>query len=211
MKTWCLLAMSLALPLAGIAGTITVYNTGLDSSGNVITVNGDIDAHYTDSIVGNTVYYVDPNPAWANLGGVAGYIAPSTDQGASYDGGVYTLDYNLSVDLTGFDPSSVAISGEWSTDNFGNDILVNGNSTGQTNGDYADLTSFSLSGSSGFFTSGVNTLTFVWGNSGGPGGLGVIFTSATANPAAPEPGSLLLLGAGLATLAAIGRRRFRRN
>ncbi|HMC62939.1 MAG TPA: PEP-CTERM sorting domain-containing protein, partial [Candidatus Solibacter sp.] len=156
-----------------------------------------------------TVFAISPNAAWVSPGGSAEYIAPDISQGAAFSGGVYTLDYVTSFDLTGFNPSSVLINGLWSTDNSGVDIFVNGHSTGMTSPSFTSLTSFALSGGSGFFTSGANELDFRWSNAGGPGGLAVIFSLATADPASqgvPEPASLFLLGAGLATLAVAGQR-----
>jgi hypothetical protein len=191
MKFWPLLAISLALPLTGSAATIAgLFNTGVDGTGTPLSANS-VDPHYTDANSNNNV-------------------APDTSQGAGYLGGIYTLDYMISFDLTGFDPASVAIAGRWSTDNSGLDILVNGHSTGFSSPSYSALTPFSLSGGSGFFTSGINTLDFKWSNSGGPGGVAIVFDRSSADPGstgAPEPGSMILFGAGLVAVALIGRRK----
>jgi hypothetical protein len=195
----------MALPLGSFAGSITtLFNTGVSSTGAVLA-DGSIDANYTNP--GNTVFVAPAYATWIDPGPSAKYVAPDTNQGRDFGdvAGVYTLDYLTTFDLTGFDPATVSIVGRWSTDNTGNDILVNGHSTGNTNNSFISFTGFSLSGSSGFFTSGINTLDFNWSNTGMPGGLLVIFDSATAN--SPEPASMILIGAGLTALALIGRRK----
>ena len=50
------------------------------------------------------------------------------------------------LDLTGLDPLTAVIQGSWSTDNSGNDILVNGVSTGNTSPSFGGFTSFNLAG-----------------------------------------------------------------
>jgi hypothetical protein len=153
------------------------------------------------------VFAETANGAWFSPGTIARYVSPDA---ASQGNGVYTVDYSTTIDLTGLDPTSVNITGGWSTDNVGNNIFVNGNSTGFTSPSFGSLTSFALTGASGFFHSGVNTIDFQWANQGGPGGLLVEFTSATANAAAagaPEPASLVLFAAGLAGLVVAKRRR----
>ncbi len=202
-----MLALSVVLPLTGSSTTIAgLFNTGVDGTGTPLPVNS-VDPHYQDANLSNTIFVVPTNGSWVSVPGAA-YVAPDTNQGGSYLGGVYSLDYLLTFDLTGFDPASVLIVGEWSTDNFGSDILVNGHSTGNTNSGFGSLKTFSLSGGSGFFTSGINTLDFQWGNSGGPGGVAIIFDRSSADPTgAPEPGSMILFGAGLVTVGLFGRRK----
>src|SRR6185436_7645458 len=91
-------------------------------------------------------------------------------------------------DLTGFDPASVAITGFWSTDNEGLDILVNGVSTGQRNtAQFPSFTPFSVT--SGLLA-GLNNIDFKLNNSAvGYTGLRVDNVSAlgTALPAGTAP------------------------
>ena len=201
--------LGFAFATCGFSGQITIFNTGENSDGSVAT-QGVADPNYTNSP--NTVFVLGaPNNNWIAPDENAEYVGPDAGDGSSFDGGTgsgpgfYTLDYFVNFDLTGFDPSTVVIQGKWSTDNGGNDILINGNSTGSTSPGFTSFSTFNIS--SGFLP-GVNTLDFNWTNLGGPGGLLVEFTSATgaADPSVPEPGTITMLAAGLAALV-FGRRR----
>jgi hypothetical protein len=205
MKLFGLLFISAALPLCSFASQIDLHNTGVNANGTLAAV-GSTDQFYTSA--GTTVFVVAQHPAWAVPGG-ANYVAPDTNQGQDYSGGVYALDYSTSFDLAGLDSTSVLIEGSWSTDNYGTDILVNGVSSGFTSPGFGSFSTFSLAGSSGLFHDGMNTLDFQWGNTGGPGGIAVQFSTATASPT-PEPASLALVGLGLGILG-IGNLRRKRN
>jgi hypothetical protein len=204
MKKLSLLFLAIALPSAGFASTIAIFNTGVDSFGTPLA-SGTIDPHYADANISNSVFAETQNGAWVGTGGLGMYISPNA---VTQGDGSYTLDYLTTIDLTGLDPTSVQITGGWSTDNFGNNISVNGHATGFTSPGFSGLTGFTLLGSSGFFTSGINVLDFQWGNSGGPGGVLIEYTSATANAVTgtPEPATLVLFGTGLIGLAAFRRR-----
>jgi hypothetical protein len=62
------------------------------------------------------------------------------------------------VDLTGLDPTTALVTGQWATDNAGNDILINGISTAQTSGGFNTFTAFMISSN---FVPGINTVDFV--------------------------------------------------
>ena len=195
MKT---LAGIVLLATAGFGGTFNVLSTGMNSTtpGDFATPGG-LDPHYTSG--SGPVYVLTVvNRNWLGSDSLSQWIGPDPIDGGQYAGALYNLDYQVSFDLTGLDPATASISGYWSTDNYGHNILINGTSTGQTTGltlfDYENFFYFSISSG---FRPGINTLDFLWENSGGPGGLRVEFNSGTADPA-PEPGTFVLLGIAIA-------------
>jgi len=160
---------------------------------------------------------------WVQNGPNSNWISPSPDT----NGVSSIFTYSTTFDLAGLDQASARITGSWSTDDPGwmflNGQLVSSLPYGwmflqlygqqqvgtdaQGNPIYANH-DFTLS--TGFLP-GVNTLEFlVWNSGGGPTGLRVEIASATANPV-PEPGTMLLLGSGLAWLVGYGRRRMKKQ
>ena len=109
--------------------------------------------------------------------------------------------FKQAFNLLGLDASTVVITGRWSSDNLGVDILVNGTSTGFKNdAQFGGWTDFSLSSADGHaFQAGDNELTFVVNNAPpdlNPVGLRVEFSSATAD-VIPEPSATVLCAFGL--------------
>lgn len=191
----------------------TLFNTGVDASGTPLP-NGAPEIHYTLASVpgGPTAVRVAtsangfPIPPWIGDDGSSAWIGPNSD--SSLDGPVGQYDYRTTFSLSGFVASSASITGMWSTDNEGIDILLNGVSTGQSIPIDTSFTSFhAFSLSSGFVT-GTNTLDFIVNNDGGPTGLRVEMTgTATPAPALiPEPASLALFGTALLAIFARQRR-----
>jgi hypothetical protein len=198
-----------------------LFNTGVDGSGNKIfpanTTTADL--HYT-MIANNfgslstTTFVVEfPPGSWVQSADAA-YIAVDGSDGSSIGGGNYTVTYRTNFTLPGnANLGSVNIAGQWSTDNVGLDILINGFSTGFTSGGFGPFTNFTLP--TGHYNTGTNALDFQWQNQGGPGGLDVRFTSksftTTVTSTTPEPGSLALLtGLGISG-SLFARRRQRRK
>ncbi len=199
-----------AVPIPG------VYSTGVDNSGDLLTV-GAVDSHYSlmfsDDVL--TPRAIIPHSAWVDdTQDFAQWINPASEQNpagtARFAPGNYA--YQLTLDLTGFDPSTAIISGQWATDNSAS-ILLNGNATGITKPErgFESLDPFVLDFG---FLSGVNTLTFLVNNAGSsnnPTGLYVNMTSDISATVVPEPSTLALLGFGSLGVWFAGRRAHRRN
>jgi hypothetical protein len=198
-----------------LLATNLLYNTGVDPTGATLAA-GSTDAHYQlfsqPGPQGFTATVQDasigaPIPPWVGNTGTSAWIGLNS---ASSSGPVGTYDYRTTLDLTGIAHDWVNITGQWTTDNEGLDILVNGISTGNSiaygspgNYSFDHLTPFTLNTN---FVDGVNTIDFVVYNSEvgaspngpNPTGVQVEFDSATA--ATPEPGTLAMLMSGTALL-----------
>lgn len=191
-----------------------LFNTGVNASGTPLPDGTPNDPHYAlVSVPGGTTTTLVrtsaggyPIPPYIGDDSLSAWIGPNAFQ---LDGPVGTYDYQTTFDLTGFVPSTAMIMGEWSTDNNGLMILLNGVDTGNPGTSFTQF-------SAGFapfmvmtgFHPGINTLDFLVNNGGGPTALRVEMTG-TATPT-PEPGSLILLGTGLAGLAGGIRRKLNR-
>jgi hypothetical protein len=182
------------------AAAITIYSTGIDNSGNLLSA-GSTDPHYQSILSpdpSSTAYVTTPYPNWVKSP-AAGWLAPYPDSTNAFTapaaGGDYV--YRTTFDLTGLSPESARLEGRWATDNAGLDILLNGLSTGNSvpfgSGpfSYEVLTNFVIING---FVPGVNTLDFVVNNfidiSGTPNPTGLIVEiTGTAEPVVPEPGT----------------------
>jgi hypothetical protein len=142
-----------------------LFNTGVDGSG-VSLASGTVDPHWRitssvdpgfpgpDALVLNDVGF--PIPPWLENDQFSKWIAPQADQSAGNLEGDY--NYRTTFDVTGFDPATVRVVGEWAIDNTGLDILANGTSSGQRNdGGFTGWTAFHVDSG---FVAGVNTLDF---------------------------------------------------
>ncbi len=167
--THALLSGSPAIDMGGgtpIAGLL--FNTGVDSQGNLLGDSVD-DPHYTifsqpagGSLTDQTVPANGfPIPPWLPNEVDSRWIGPATND-AQGPAGEYV--YRTTFDLSGLDFANweFQITGRWASDNNGTDILINGVSTGQTNGQFTAFSSFAVSAG---FVPGLNTLDFVVQNS----------------------------------------------
>jgi len=171
---------NLAGPLSRTPLHFALFNTGVSNS-SALLPGGATDPHYAliksadPSFPGPAAIVVNPTggypiPPWMSDGPLSEWIALSANEDTIDTSGLYV--YRTTFNLTGLYPGTAVITGKWSTDNNGVDILINGVSTGITHpdGDSSGFTSFTISKG---FVSGLNTLDFEVNN--GP-------TGGSANP-----------------------------
>ena len=196
------------------AVTITsLFNTGVNTGGTTLSDNS-VDPHYTVDgfLTGPHAFATTsaqgyPVGPWIGDNSLSTWLSP-TVSASGMPWAVYT--YTTTFNLTGLDPLSAFISGQWAADDGGglSDIFLNGVSTGFSSGGFASWTAFSLSSG---FQPGVNTLSFrVQNTGGGPTGVRVEM-AGTAN-AVPDGGPTVgLLGLGLVGVETLRRRLAKRR
>jgi hypothetical protein len=213
-----------------VCGFLTVLATGVLSASAILGVCGtgftdgtcstqaglgSIDGNWSlsssaESIIGTDAFVTDtsqfPFPIWLPDTSTGQWIGPQ-DRGVEANDapGLYT--YTESFDLTGFNLTTVILSGQFAVDNSA-ELFLNGVDTGIGASSFTTLASISLTSG---FNQGLNVLTFVVTNgpgpTGNPTGLFVELSgTGTQGVTTPEPASFAFMGLGLAALGILGRR-----
>jgi hypothetical protein len=181
--------------------------TGLDAGNNLISTGGVTDAHWTATVdptydptgTAQTVY---PNNADWGSGGWLGN-GPNSDWIARNanvtNNGPAPYMFTRTFDLTGFNPATASITGSWAIDDAGT-LSLNGHVLATLgSGAWGALTPFSVSGGSGDFLPGLNTLTITITSDDqfleGVRLEGALTRSALSAVAEPSPLALGALGA----------------
>jgi len=165
-----------------------VYDTGTGTVGTV-------DPHWKlvkSGDLASSAYIVTANKNWINTQSAAKWISVAANtQGASNA----DFSYRTTIDLTGFAPSTVILSGLVAGDDQCTGIKVNGKAVYAPFGitilpggiqmplagpGYSNYGGFTISGSRVAFKPGVNVIDFLVYNKNGPTGLEVIFNRAVA-------------------------------
>lgn len=206
-------ALLFGFPGEGYADIIPgLFNTGVGTPGSP-------DPNYI-LISGTAFITAPPHSAWLPAPAGSQWIAPDADGFANHPVG--TSVYRLTFDLTGLDPDTAVITGDFAADNFA-EIFLNGVDTGidtiapdTPNGrlGFTQLTPFSIADG---FVPGINILEFVVVNdplgpndpTPNPTGLLVTNLQGTASGLVviPEPSSIILFGLGTIALFGFGWRR----
>ncbi|MGM9482059.1 hypothetical protein ACS5PN_12805 [Roseateles sp. NT4] len=226
-KFWMLALLLCAL--TGLARADVILRTGVDGS-NVVQAEGSTDTHWQIS-TDNKATYADAKVLYAaqiccnmgTAGTTAAWISdPSVTAGSSATqwGTGTDVWIKTSFDLTGYNLSTVGLSGlwriaDWTFGVYLNNQLITGTDIGNCGGDQnACGTWFSdhvltVATGSALFTSGINTLEFR-GQSLNSAWDGLWFDGTVTGRqgnALPLPGTLPLLALGMLALRATRRRR----
>jgi hypothetical protein len=222
-------ALAVATRVDAVLMTVPgLFNTGVDASGNPLPA-GTIDPHYT-LIASDDPLFPGPSafvtlpvlPAtWTSDTSTGKWISPNPVQSPQDVSGppptvgnaAGTYIYQLSFDLTGLDPKTVAISGAWATSTIG---LIELNVGSPGGGYVAGTTNLNGPGAyTGFtipvgsaFHAGINTLDFVVVNAA-TGATGLHVERLSGN-GIPEPSTIVLATIGFVGLVALRRRRGRK-
>lgn len=201
--------ISLAILLcATVARADVVKNisTGWDNGAGAVIDASQPDPDYTISpgdLTATVLPEAFPIPPWFANSDTSKWIGFDVE---SSNAEPIVYDFETTVSMDGFDPETATVSGQWSTDNVGQDILVNGVSTGISNdGNFGALHDFSVP--TGFFQAGDNDIVFRFENAppgANPAGLRV--EAAVEAAVIPEPASILILVMGFGGIAASRRR-----
>ena len=222
---FCLIGTLFVFAAISTAATI---RTGVNA-GNTVLAPGTTDPTWTISTDGGATFsstkVLYPAQICCGMETVAGTAAwvsdPSiVDGNAATAWGIDQMVYiRRTIDLTGFDLSTVALGGTWRIADWTMGIYLNGNLIPGTNigkgdqgtqGTWFSDHAFSVAAGSPFFVAGLNTLEFqaqsinsvydgIWFDG--------TLTGRQVGGDVPEPSSLLLLAGGVAAMALKAHRR----
>ena len=192
-EAFIIVFLALIAATSALAAGPTFYNTGVDGNNQQLS-GGSLDPHYQMRQVSGGAYTGYPN--WTNAVAMDTsitwgswnkpsdarwiYVADAANLGQDWG----TYEFMTTFDLTGYDPSTAVLAGEWALDQYGT-IYLNGNLIATLpDGNWNNnLTSFSLT--SGFLP-GTNILTFYVRFPDGGDGMIVSGASLSASPLPPE-------------------------
>ena len=184
-----ILSLALIVATGALAAGPSFYNTGVDDNNQQLS-GGSHDPHYQMRQVSAGAYTGNPN--WTNAVAMDTsitwgswikpadarwiYVADASNLGQDWG----TYEFKTTFNLTGYDPSSAVLAGQWALDQYGT-IYLNGNPVASLpDGNWDNnLTSFSMT--SGFLP-GTNILTFTVRFPDGGDGMIVSGASLTASP-----------------------------
>ncbi len=175
-------------------------STGWDNAAGTVIAAGQPDNEYVitpPAVIATVLPEEFPIPPWFANSSTSKWIGFDTP---SSNADPIVFDFTTFVSLDGFIPETATVSGQWSTDNFGQDILINGVSTGISNdGDFTILHPLEIP--AGFFGPGQNEITFRFENA--PPGLnpaGLRVDAIVDAMPVPEPTTILMITMGLSAI-----------
>ena len=221
-KHVCRVFLFSSLTLAASAqidlNSLGLFNTGVDDTTGQALGPLSVDPNYSitsrpDNGQSTDAYVIEGHPNWADNGqdgtpdtaftDASRWINPYSDTPYNGTAAVGTWTYELSFDLSAIKSDLFFVNGVWSSDNDGDDILLNGHAISGTStpgNAFENAYQFTLGGQPSIFEDGINTLQFTVNNasggSGNPTGLRVEFFDYTVHPV-PEPahfGFVALIG-----------------
>lgn len=188
-KIKAILTLGLFVAVTAPAAGPSFYNTGVDDNNQQLS-GGSLDPHYQMRQVTAGSYTGNPN--WTNAVAMDTsitwgswikpadarwiYVADAANLGQDWG----TYEFSTTFDLTGYDPSTAVLTGNWAVDQYGT-IYLNGNQVASLpDGNWnSQLNPFTLT--SGFLP-GTNTLTFTIRFPDGGDGMVVSGSSLSALP-----------------------------